>query len=119
MIAQNNNPLYVVNQPLNESFNSQPQQLQRMVRYAIQGNITIGNPTGTFTLQGSNDALSGNINPVLWTTIDDSSKAVSAQGTFMYNVGDVGYTWVRLAYADGSSGTSTGILTASVNIKEN
>lgn len=111
----NNNP-FISNQILNADFNSVPQQLNQMFGYSIQGVIT-GTPTGTISLQMSDDPNSGNINPVNWTTITGTSQSVAAAGTFAYNVSDVEYTWVRLVYVDGSSGSSTAVLNATVNTK--
>lgn len=111
----NNNNL-VVNKVLNVSFNSQPQQLNQVFGFFVQGVIT-GTPTGTFKLQRSGDPNSGNIFPTNWTDVPDSTEAVSGAGDFDYNVSQTQYNWVRLVYTDGSSGASTAVLNATINIK--
>jgi hypothetical protein len=111
-----NNDPFILNQVLNANFNSVPQQLNQVFGYSIQGVIT-GTPTGTVELQMSDDPNSGNVFPVNWTVITGTSQSIAAAGTFAYNVSDVGYTWVRLVYTDGSSGSSTAIMNAVINIK--
>ena len=111
-----NNEQIVTNAVLNTTVHSSPVNLNQIFMYAIQGIIT-GTPTGTFTLEGSCDPNSGNIFPTNWTTIDNSSKAVAAAGTFIYSVSDSAYNWARLAYADGSGGESSAVLNANVNTK--
>lgn len=110
------NSTLTTNQILNANYNSPPQQLNQVFGYAIQGEIT-GTPTGTFTLQSSVDSNFGNVHPVNWTTVDNSSQAVSASGNFTYNVHDAEYNWVRLVYTDGSGGASTATLSAQINTK--
>jgi len=111
----NNNNL-VSAQILNATFNSAPQQLNQIFGYYIQLVIT-GTPTGTFTLQSSGDANSGDVFPTNWAAVASSSQAVSGAGVYSYNVSDVQYNWVRLVYTDGSSGTSTAVLNATINTK--
>jgi len=108
-----NDPL-ITNQILNASFNSQAISLNQIFGYAIQGVIT-GTPTGTVSLQASNDPNS--ISPTNWSTITGTSQSVAAAGTFFYNVADVEYTWMRLVYTDGSSGSSTAVMNAVFNLK--
>lgn len=89
--------------------------------YAIQATYT-GTPTGTFKLQASADKFDyANPTqppvPTHWTDISGSSQAVSAAGDFMWNVTGCFYTYVRLVYTDGSSGASTAVLNARINIK--
>jgi hypothetical protein len=114
-------------QALNANWNSMPQQVKRAWAYAIQGNIT-GTPTGTFTLQASNDpamdqlyptsAIPANAGPVNWTSLTTPVPiAVSAAGTFLFSVANPGYNWIRLIYVDGSGGLSTSTLSATVTVK--
>lgn len=87
--------------------------------YAIQAVFT-GAPVGTVKLQASLDyvpagfpqitpAFSGN-----WTDVANSSTAISAAGTVIWNAEDVGYNWVRLVYTKTSG---TGALSARINCK--
>ncbi len=84
-------------------------QLKEVWGYAVQVVVT-GTPTGTFSLQGSCDQMATVAAPTNWTTISSSSQAVSAAGSFMWDITDVTYNWVRLLYVDGSSGASTAVL---------
>lgn len=111
-----NNKQFILNQPLNASFNSDPQQTNQVFGYAIQGEIT-GTPTGTINLQMSADPNVGNNFPINWTDITGTSQSVAAAGTFAYNVSDVEYNWVRLVYTDGSGGISAATMNANINIK--
>lgn len=114
----------VTNATMNTTINSAPYNVQQMYGYCIQAEFT-GAPTGTLKLQASNDPatsyLSGNTatnNPVTnWTDITNSSFAVASAGSFMWNVFDVMYNWVRLVYTDGSGGASTAVLNANINAK--
>ena len=102
---------------MNADINSVAIPLNQIFGYAIQIFFT-GTPTGTFKLQSSCDANSGNTNPVNWSDISKSTFSVTAAGDVEWNVTDVGYTWVRVVYTDGSSGLSTAIITvAQINIK--
>lgn len=107
-------------QVLNASFFSKPQQLNMIFGYSIQAVIT-GTPTGSVRLQASNDQFveiePGNNPPIVWTDISGSTFTVTAAGNEMWNVSDVGYTWVRIAYTDTSGGTSAAVMNANVNIK--
>lgn len=114
-----NNLMFPVGTVLNADLNSKAEQLYQCVGYAIQVVFT-GTPTGTFKLQGSCDPYgSGDPSfPKNWSDIADSSHAVSAAGDFLWNVFYVEYNWVRLVYADGSSGSSTAVLaSARINAK--
>lgn len=90
-----------------------PVWLGYVVNSAIQLVFT-GSPTGTFKLQGSNDAgsitsaadaqqYSGVTN---WTDVADSEFAVSAAGDVMWDMQNIGFAWVRVVYTR-SSGTGS------------
>lgn len=100
---------------MNTTINSSPVPLYQSWGYAIQVVFT-GTPTGTFSLQGSCDPIPQarieEIAPTNWSTIINSSIAVSAAGNLMWNVADIGYTYVRVVYVDTSGGTSTAIIAA-------
>lgn len=92
--------------------------------YSIQIVFT-GTPTGTFKLQASDDPVpqngmpfSGIYTATNWTDVANSSQAVSAAGSIVWNVSDVMYNYVRVVYTDGSSGSSTAIITSAIcNLK--
>lgn len=89
--------------------------------YCIQAVIT-GTPTGTLKLQASCDPFKYAQStqpqvPTNWTDIADTSVAVSAAGSTMWNINGAFYTFVRLVYTDGSSGSSTAVITANMTAK--
>lgn len=110
--AKNIIPLNTV---LNANINGQAMQLLASFSYSIQIVFT-GTPTGTFKLQASADAYPNPVPnvtwPVHWSDVADSSFAVSAAGNVMWTVEFPGYNWVRVVYTDGSSGSSTAIITS-------
>lgn len=106
---------------MNTTLNSNPIQLLLTYSYAIQIVFT-GTPTGTFKLQASCDAAANAVStglytginaPVNWTDIPNTSTMISSAGNVLFNIQDVGYNWVRINYADGSSGMATSIITVS------
>ena len=118
---RSNNAVLVTNAVMNTTITSPAVQLDQIIGYAIQAVYT-GTPTGTFKLQASNDPvkLAYDVNPQTptnWTDIANSSYSVSSAGIYTWNVTDVFYTFVRLVYTDGSSGTSTAVLNANINFK--
>lgn len=111
---------------LNSSF-SLPWVPVGMVGYFLSLQWT-GTPNGTFFLEGSGEPYhSGTdivspkafpffmweqlINPTVGFTINGSSYSVVQAGKNAWNVGNARYSFVRLSYADLSSGTSTAQLT--------
>jgi hypothetical protein len=114
--------------PLNTTFNSTYVPLKSIYTYSVAINIT-GTPTGTITLQASNDPetndtqtnssqhLPGAVPPTNWATIANTSQSVTTSGTTLYNVADIGYNFVRVTYTDGSSGASTAVADIVVNCK--
>jgi hypothetical protein len=90
--------------------------LGNIVNFSIQLVFT-GTFTGTFYLQCSNDAGKP-LNPgkiaqtdtiVNWTDVTGSAQAVINAGNHTWNIENVGYLWVRVAY---THGTGTGALTS-------
>ena len=124
MAQMYNNPnLIPAGTVLNQNLNGKAMQLQNALFYAIQL-VWTGTPTGTFTLQGSCDnsatmtAAGQPYQPTNWTTIPSTSQAISAAGSYLYNMEWAGYSFVRVVYTDGSSGASTAVLTVStLNVK--
>ncbi len=100
-------------QAMSASFNSQALNLNQMFGYALQA-VWTGTATGTLKLQGSVDPNSGNINPVNWTDVTNSSDAVTTSGNYLWNVSDVMYNWVRLVYAN--SFIESGAITARADV---
>ena len=74
--------------------------------------VMSGSPVGTLKVQLSNDIATPSngpdksLNVVNWTDYTGSSEAISASGTFVYNLLNSGYGWVRLVYTK-TSGTGT------------
>ena len=89
--------------------------------YSIQGVWSGGTAMGTFTLEGSNDpgdngSGQGVSQPVNWTLIDGSSKAISGSpGSILYDVTQCSYRWVRLVYTPSSGIGAT--LSCTINTK--
>lgn len=86
--------------------------LESIYGFAMQAVFT-GTPTGTLKLQASCDPGSNPINASAigsgitnWTDVANSSTAISAAGTVLYNIDAAYYKWVRIVYT-ASSGTST------------
>lgn len=113
---------FETNRAMNANHNSTPEQLWNIIGYAIQVVMT-GTPTGTFKLQGSCDPATqgpggaNENNPSNWSDIANTSQAVSGAGTYMWNINEIYYNWVRLVYTDGSSGMSTATFNATFNGK--
>lgn len=111
-------------QAANADFNSDAMQCYQMFGYSIQAEYG-ALINGTFKLQGSCDPVpQGSTStpltgaaPINWTDITNSSQAVSAAGSTIWNVTDVMYNWVRLVFTDGSGGTSTATFSARFNGK--
>lgn len=99
---------------LNTTVNSAPVPLYQTWFYAVQVVFT-GVPTGSFSLQGSCDPIPQarveEITPTNWSTIVNSTTAVTAPGNLMWNISEIGYNYVRVVYTDTSGGTSTAIIT--------
>lgn len=81
--------------------------------YSVQAQFTGATCSFTAVLQISDDL----INPINWNDLADSSQIVTVAGSFLWNVSQAGYRWVRLSVTDNSSGTNTGTISANVNVK--
>jgi|WetSurMetagenome_2_1015567.scaffolds.fasta_scaffold289440_3 hypothetical protein len=104
---------------LNADSESDPIYLKNILLYSITSTVT-GIPTGTISLQMSNDpAFYDNVQniPTNWIDISHSSFALTSAGSTVWNISDVGYNWIRIKYVDGSSGASTATLTSIINLK--
>jgi hypothetical protein len=116
------------NVALNANVNGPYIQLKNIFMYSIAAIVT-GVPTGTISLQASNDPETNDtqtnvaagqapaVGPSTWVTIDDSSFSLTSAGTTMWNVRDVGYNYVRVVYTDSSGGASTATMTVIFNGK--
>jgi hypothetical protein len=119
-----NNMQFVSAQPMNISFFSQPIQLNQVLGFSIQAQIT-GTPTGTIFLQASTDsntplatlAPDSPTLPTNWDTVVDSPFSVTEAGTCTWNHQQTMFNWVRIGYTDLSSGASTATVSARINTK--
>jgi len=94
---------------LNTNIPGKQMSLQHMYGFAIQVNCT-GTPNGTFKLQASTDPFATSPSPSHWTDITGSSVAAAgANFSYLWNVTDVMYNWVRVVYTDASGGASTAV----------
>jgi hypothetical protein len=120
--------------PLNANFSSPYQQLKSIYMYTMAAIIT-GTPTGTISIQASNDPETNDTQtniatvagqsssnppskaPINWVTITNSTFVVTTAGETMWNVRDIGYNYVRVQYIDSSGGASTATMTIIFNGK--
>lgn len=82
---------------------SNPQQLNQAFGYAIQANYaTNGSLGGALKLQASVDynAVPFGVTPVTgnWVDIANSSVTLTGAGSYIWNVSQVMYPWVRVVY---------------------
>lgn len=89
----------VIDASMAASVTSVAQDLSFYLVFSFQA-IYTGSPVGALTLEASNDG------GTTWTTIADSSSAVSGASNTMWTVENVGYKAVRLVYTR-TSGTGT------------
>ena len=95
-----NNPILTAGD-MSTSLTSDIEDMTRKIWIAIQAVYT-GSPVGDLTLEASNDK-------VTWTTVANSTVAVSGASSAMWNIQNCGYSWLRLVYTRTSG---TGSLTA-------
>lgn len=101
------------NEDMSEDIESTPQQVYQQFGYSIQANYsTSGTLAGTLQLECSLDFQkdgNGNIlNAGTWIPIADSQKVISesdAPLSYVWNVRDPNYPWVRVTYAADPSDT--------------
>jgi len=106
----------LISQSAASSFNSQAFSLQHLYGFAVQAAITGAAPTGTLKLQASCDVsqksdLSDVVN---WTDVPTQTQAISATGTYLFNVDAVHYPYMRLVWVFTSG---TGNISARINAK--
>ena len=106
------------NTVMNTTIDSKPMQLLDSFIFNIQIFFT-GTPTGTFKLQSSTDPAAASVAggqitnlPTNWTDVANSSFSVSAAGNVSWDYSWPGFNWVRVVYTDGSSGSSTAVITS-------
>lgn len=87
--------------------------IRTIVGFSIQAKYT-GAPVGTLSLQATNDAPNSPLGAQEWVEIAGSSVAVSASGTYLYNLDLAFFGWIRLAWVFTSG---TGTLTAKIVTK--
>lgn len=86
-------------QSLGASFSTAPKTMDAKVSgYSVQL-IYTGAPVGTFSLECSNDGAN-------WDTVPDTTVAISAAGTTLYNVAAVFYKFARIKFVR-TSGTGS------------
>ena len=86
---------YYDSQVLTSTTNTPAKDVYNLNRYAIQAAFT-GTFSGALKLQVSNDDL--DTAPVNWDDLASSSTAITAAGTYTWNVSSVAYRWVRVVY---------------------
>lgn len=113
-------PIHVLNEPIvtagdmSGNITSLITNIDELVSYSVQAVFT-GAPVGSIELQGSNDIETSSATPPTnWTSITDSTTAVTEAGSYLVNVEFPAYSWVRLVYTFTSG---TGVLNARINAK--
>jgi hypothetical protein len=106
-----NNVAIFTNADMSGDLHSTPYFLDQDYGYGIQL-VWTGSVTGTFTVEISNDVgvsnPDGTVSGVTnFTTLSNSSQAITNAGNLFYNVNLAFYRWVRIAYAHGSGGTAS------------
>jgi len=117
------NSRFLNNQPLNVSFAAVPQQVLDGGVFAIQMVFT-GSPCMITTdLYVSTDPYNNTPGyvPQHFDHEKDSTLVFTGPGTYTYQVGGgyVGYVWVQLVVTDNSGGTNTGVMSATIQVKNN
>jgi len=71
--------------------------------------IWSGSPTGTFTIEASNDVLDDSQAQAVqnWSVVGNTSQAISGAGKLMYNLDAQYFRWGRIHYAAGSGGNAS------------
>lgn len=103
---------FVAAQSMAANITSRAINLDQVFAYSIQAVYTTsGTLGGTFTLEASvdhsedingNTLVAGN-----WVTIEDSDETISGAGTFIWNVSNANYPFVRLVYTKAMGDTGT------------
>lgn len=107
----------VSNQPLNVDSQSSPQAVLDAGTYSIQLAFTGSVCSFSAALWTSSDsAQPQSAQPQNFDELPNSSVAITSAGTFTYNVGLIGYSWVKLVLTDNSGGTNNGTLSARINV---
>jgi len=97
---------------LSQDWASEPIWLGHVYMYSVQLEFD-GDPTGTFSLQCSNDlgrntdtrAIMGT-GVVNWTDISGSDQSITESGDHTWECSEVGYRWARIVWTNtGASGS--------------
>lgn len=94
-----------------QTYVSSPVDIGQMANGSVQFSYT-GTPTGTLTIEVSNDAPvinvgTGTATPTNWTPYPAATQAVAgAAGAWVMNLPDIGFRWLRAKYVN-TSGTGT------------
>lgn len=112
-----NNSLIIPSQVANLSINSTPVWADCIVRASVQAVVT-GTVNGAIQLQVSNEQAFGapanQFVPTNWSDLGSSIPLTSA-GSYSIPLFESSYEYLRVVYADASSGSATG--TVAVRIK--
>lgn len=99
---------------MSASFNSDPFAVIRMDQCALTATVSSASTlTGTLTVECCNDEgnnatgdASGVSGLTNWVTIANTSQAITGNGSTTWNLSNMGYRWVRVAWTrSGGSGT--------------
>lgn len=110
----------VTNGNMASSITSETVPLDQVFGYSIQAvYTTAGTLAGVLELQASSNHQEDNEKNVIvagnWVTISGTPVTLTGAGSFIWNVQDPNYLWVRLVYTPGVG--DSGTLNATVNTK--
>lgn len=116
-----NYDLVLSDSDMQDAISSDPIYLGHIAHFSIQLVYT-GTPNGAFKIQVSNDlgAVEDKIDLAQitnWTDLPNSSTAITAAGSMLFNESDIPYRWARLVWTDSSSGDPSTVTVARVNLK--
>lgn len=115
------NKQFLTNQALNVSFASAPLQVGQtgLIDTVYSVEAIFGGSTCEFTakIQVSSESVApASHTDASWSDLANSSQTITTAGNFIWNVNQVGYTWIQLVVTDGSSGTNNGTLVGILNV---
>lgn len=113
----------VTDEVMDDDITSEAVPVYNAYGFYVQAIVT-GTPTGSIKLQASGcdpkyvQGPQPQVPPEdSWNDIDDSEVSLSSAGITSWNYNGAYFTFLRVAYEDGSSGASTAVLNVRVTVK--
>lgn len=112
---KNSNDKIFDNRSLANSINSDKTDCNQICYLAIQSVVSDASSlNGVLSVQGSCDPFDSNRDPVNWTTITAHDQTITADGTYLTQLTDIGFRWFRIIW---TSSAGTGSITSTFNGK--